>query len=244
MQNPYDALAGQVAVIPGGAGGLGSPVVQAFVAAGVRVAIPYRTERDWEKLVKAWPAHLDRALIVGSEVDVNSQRDMHEFVQYVLDKWGRLDILLNLTGGYAAGNPVEELDDMVWDGQLDSNLRTAFVAARACLPPMIAAGHGKIIMTSSRAAVSSAANAAAYGVSKAALNKLVEALADEGRARNIQVNAIMPSIIDTPANRKAMGDADYESWPKPEQLAQVLLFLASPASDLISGAAIPVYGRA
>lgn len=247
MRNPYAALHGQVALITGGSGQLGSVVAQAFLEVGVKVAIPFKSAHEWARVMMQIgrdATTLEYADLLGHEVDVANPYEFGEFVDIVAAKWGRLDILITTVGGYAAGDPVVSLTDEVWEGQIELNARTAFVAARACLPAMIEAGHGKIVMVSSRAAIDSGKHAAAYSISKAMVNKLVQAIAAEVRDDNIQVNAIMPSIIDTATNRNDATEEQWRNWPKAEQLADVLLFLASPASDLISGAAIPVYGKA
>ncbi len=245
MRNPYESMAGQVAIITGGSGQLGSAVTKAFMEVGVKVALPYRSPHEWERFCQDMGRDATQEFddLLGHEVDVANPYEFGEFVEMVTNKWGRLDILITTVGGYAAGDPVVSLTDEVWSGQIEINARTAFVAARAVLPAMVEAGHGKIVMTSSRAAVDTGKNAAAYSISKAMVNKLALAIADEVKDDNIQVNAVMPSIIDTPSNRKGIPNADFSKWPKPEQVADVLLFLASPASDLISGAAIPIYGR-
>ncbi len=246
MRNPYEGLAGQVAIITGGTGQLGTVVTKAFMEVGVKVALPYRSPHEWERFCQELGRDANGEFddLLGHEVDVASPYEFGEFVETVTGKWGRLDILITTVGGYAAGDPVVSLADEVWSGQIELNSRTVFVAARAVLPAMIEAGHGKIVMTSSRAAVDTGKNAAAYSISKAMVNKLALAIAEEVKDDNIQVNAVMPSIIDTPTNRKGIPNADFSKWPRAEQVADVLLFLASPASDLISGAAIPIYGRA
>lgn len=239
-------MAGQVAIITGGTGQVGSIVAKAFMDVGVKVALPYRSPHEWERFCQQQgrDASRDYDDLLGDEVDVANPYEFGAFVDTVTQKWGRLDLLITTAGGYGAGDPVVSLADEIWQGQIDTNARTAFVAARAVLPTMIEAGHGKIVMFSSRAAVDTGKNAAAYSISKAMVNKLALAIAEEVKGDNIQVNAIMPSIIDTPTNRKGIPNADFSTWPQPEQVADIVLFLASPASDLISGAAIPVYGRA
>jgi NAD(P)-dependent dehydrogenase (short-subunit alcohol dehydrogenase family) len=246
MRNPYASMAGQVAIITGGTGQVGSAVTKAFMEAEVKVALPYRSPHEWERFCQeiGRDATQEYDDLLGDEVDVANPYEFGEFVDTVTARWGRLDILVTLAGGYGAGDPVVSLSDEVWNGQIELNARTAFVAARACLPAMIEAGHGKIVMVSSRAAVDTGKNAAAYSISKAMVNKLVQAIAEEVKDDNIQVNAVMPSIIDTPANRKGIPNADFSNWPRAEQVAEVLLFLASSAADLISGAAIPIYGKA
>jgi NAD(P)-dependent dehydrogenase (short-subunit alcohol dehydrogenase family) len=156
---------------------------------------------------------------------------------------GRVDVLVNVVGGYAAGQPISELDAATWDHMMTLNLRSAFLMAKHAVRPMIAQDWGRIINFSARAARDTAANAGAYAVSKAGVLALTEVQAKEVLAHNITVNAVLPSIVDTAANRAAMPDADHAHWPKAEEIAGVVAFLASEAAGLISGAGIPVYGR-
>jgi NAD(P)-dependent dehydrogenase (short-subunit alcohol dehydrogenase family) len=155
-----------------------------------------------------------------------------------------LDSVVNVVGGYAAGHPVSELDIDVWDSQMNLNLKTAFLITKHAVKALTNKGGGSVVHISSRAALDKGVNSAAYSISKLGVLRLVEAAAEETKNHNVRVNAIMPSIIDTPANRNAMPDANYANWPKPEQIVKVIMFLTSPDAELISGAAIPVYGKA
>jgi NAD(P)-dependent dehydrogenase (short-subunit alcohol dehydrogenase family) len=152
--------------------------------------------------------------------------------------------VVNLIGGYTPPQPLAELDLSILRQQLDLNLLTAAVVTKHAMPLLGARGGGTIVHTSSRVAAQTGANGFAYSVSKLGVVRLVEAAAAEGRDHGVTVNCIMPSIIDTPANRAAMPDAQHDRWPKPAELAAVLAFLVSDDAALISGAAIPVFGRA
>jgi NAD(P)-dependent dehydrogenase (short-subunit alcohol dehydrogenase family) len=156
---------------------------------------------------------------------------------------GRVDVLVNVVGGYMAGQPIHELDASTWDVMLTLNLRTAFLMSKHAARLMIPNNWGRIINFSARAARDTAANAGAYAVSKAGVLALTEVQAREVLAFHITVNAILPSIVDTPANRQAMPKADFARWPKAEEVARVVRFLASDDAALISGAGIPVYGQ-
>lgn len=136
------------------------------------------------------------------------------------------------------------LPGRVWQGQLDSNLKTAVLASRAAVPHMIGRGGGAIVHVSSRPATQDGKNIAAYAAAKRALLQLTDAMAAELLEENITVNAVMPSTMDTPANRKAMPKADFSRWVRPEAIAKVILFLAGPDARIVSGAHVPVYGRA
>ncbi len=165
-------------------------------------------------------------------------------VRKVIESSGKIDVLLHLTGGFAGGKPVAQTDDTAWNRMLGLNLHTAIHMARAVLPHMLEAGKGRIVAIGSRTGVEPAAGLSAYGVSKAALIALVRTIAAEVRNSGVTANVILPSVIDTPANRTASPAADFTKWVQPESIARLLLFLASDAAADINGAVIPIYGRA
>jgi NAD(P)-dependent dehydrogenase (short-subunit alcohol dehydrogenase family) len=160
-----------------------------------------------------------------------------------LKRHGAVNALVNTVGGYAGGVKLWDLETNVFDRMLELNLRSGFVLARAVLPIMLQAGHGTIVNVAAKAAFEHGAGAAAYAASKAAAVALMDCLAEDTKGTGVRVNSILPSIIDTPANRRAMPDADFGPWPKPEEIAQVILFLSSDFAKSIHGAAIPVYGN-
>jgi NAD(P)-dependent dehydrogenase (short-subunit alcohol dehydrogenase family) len=151
--------------------------------------------------------------------------------------------VVNLIGGYTPPQSLSALDIAVLRQQLEVNLVTAAIVTKHAMPVLAAQAGGAIVHVSSRVAVQNGENGFAYSVSKLGVVRLVEAAAAEGREHGVRVNCIMPSIIDTPANRAAIPGADFDRWPKPAELAAVLSFLVSDDAALISGAAIPVYGR-
>lgn len=155
-----------------------------------------------------------------------------------------VDGLVHLVGGFGGGQPVAETSDEIWTKMLDLNLRSAYSIFRAVLPQMVKAGKGRIAAVGSRAALEPMANFAAYSVSKAALVTLVKTVALEVKEAGVTVNAILPSVIDTPANRAAMSSADPSKWVTPESIAGLLIWLLSDAARHVNGAAIPIYGRA
>ncbi len=226
----YDFSGGTV-VVAGATGALGGAVVRAYLESGARVVAVGRARH----------ADLpDTPALEFVPLDVRDEGAVGSF----FSRLDALDVLANVVGGYAAGQQVAELDLATLNEQLDLNLRTAFLLTKHALRRMQAQAEGKIVHVASRAAVESGKQAFAYSASKQAVVRLVEAAAAENREAGITVNCILPSIIDTPTNRAAMPGADHTRWPKPEELARVMLFLTSPDSALISGAAIPVYGRA
>jgi NAD(P)-dependent dehydrogenase (short-subunit alcohol dehydrogenase family) len=241
--NTYD-LSGRVVLVPGGTGGLGDAVVRGFVAAGASVVAA--SSRQQPESFEALRLQLGAAgeRLSYAQVNAGDESEVERLVQQVVDRHGRLDVLANLVGGWAAGQPVAELDLATWQRMLDLNLRTAFLLAKHAARPMIRQRWGRILHVSSRAAVAGRRNAAAYAIAKNGVLALAEIQAEELRDQHITVNAILPSIIDTPANRAGMPTADQSRWPRAGEVARVLLFLASDDAALISGAAIPVYGLA
>ena len=242
--NRYD-LRGRVAVITGGAGGVGQAVTQAFAVAGASVVVVEREEMRAH--AEEQMAHL--AAASGQHhsflaANVQDEASVEALVAAVEHEYQRLDILVNLVGGFTAGQPISELDLETWQRMQDLNLRSAFLTSKHASRAMIARRAGRILNISARGARSGRKNAAAYAVAKAGIITLTEVQAEELLELGITVNCILPSIIDTPANRAAMPKAKRDRWPTPEAVARVLVFLASDDAQLISGATIPVYGQA
>jgi len=176
-------------------------------------------------------------------VDVTDLAAVEQFVAGTVKKFGRIDVLVNAVGGYAGGTNLWEVDPRVYDQMLQLNLKAGFALAHAVVPVMIRQNRGWIVNVASKAAVDHGAGGALYAASKAGALALFDSLAAEVKAYNINVNSVLPSIIDTAANRAAMPQADFSKWPKPEEIARVILFLCSEEALVIHGAAIPVYGK-
>jgi NAD(P)-dependent dehydrogenase (short-subunit alcohol dehydrogenase family) len=225
----------KVVVIAGGTGALGRAVVDRFVEAGAKTIVPDRV------LPKEGRGNPKCEYFV---LDALHEDSVSQFFADLKSSHGGVEILVDVVGGYAAGQPVNELDLNVFEGQVELNLKSAFLLTKYAVRAMLEKGGGKIVLTASRAAVDKGENSFAYSVSKLGILRLVEAVAAENRKHNININAILPSIIDTPANREAMPTARHEIWPRPAQIASVIAFLVSEDAALISGAAIPVYGKA
>lgn len=241
IQNTYN-LTGRVALVPGGLGGLGAAVTQAFARAGAAVVVSGSQERaDQLASLKADLGDLAER-VTFTQANALEEDQVERLVWSTVERHGRLDILVNTIGGWAAGQPVTALDRATWRRMLDINLEAAFLLAKYAARPMQQQAWGRILHVSSRAARAGRRNAAAYAVAKNAVLALMEVQAEELRDAGITVNAILPSIIDTPANRASMPSGDFSRWPKAEDVAAVLLFLASEDASLISGASIPVYG--
>ena len=169
---------------------------------------------------------------------------MLDWFESIAEDRGGLDILVAAAGGFAGGKPAHETPWTVWQTQLDLNLKTAAIASRGAAREMVKRGRGAIVHVSSRPATQEGKNLAAYAASKRALLALTDAMAAELRDSGVTVNAVLPSTIDTEANRKASPNADFSRWVKPEEIARVILFLAGPDARIVSGAHVPVYGRA
>jgi NAD(P)-dependent dehydrogenase (short-subunit alcohol dehydrogenase family) len=234
-------FSGKTVLVAGGTGGLGNAVSLAFLEEGARVAVTYRKEEEYAALKKASGAKA--SALEGSLVDVTDERATTEFVAGLVARHGRLDGLVNTVGGYAGGITLWELEMKVFDAMLSLNLRSGYALARAALPAMLKQQHGSIVNVAAKAAFDHGAGAAAYAASKAAAVAMMDSLAADVKGTGVRVNSILPSIIDTATNRRAMPNADFASWPKPDEIAQVILFLCSDNAAVVHGAAIPVYGN-
>jgi len=228
----------RTALITGGTGGLGSAVTAEFVKAGWRVVVPWIVESELERL----DAHPDVKAVRADLFEPDSAREVAELA--ASDPTAPLGAVVNLVGGFAMGGRVHETPVEDFEQQLRLNLRPTYVASQAALPHLIAAGGGAIVCVSSRAALKPFPGAAGYVTAKAAVLAFVDALAAEYLADGIRVNAVLPSVIDTPANRRDMPKADHGKWVTPAEIAQAILFLCTDGSSVISGAHVPVYGRA
>jgi NAD(P)-dependent dehydrogenase (short-subunit alcohol dehydrogenase family) len=233
-------FSGKTVLVAGGTGGLGNAVSLAFLAEGASVVVTYRKEEEFAALKKAIGVE---AALEGSLVDVTDERATAELVSSIVARHGRLDALVNTVGGYVGGVTLWELETKVFDAMLSLNLRSGYALARAVLPAMLKQRHGSIVNVAAKAAFDHGAGASAYAASKAAAVAMMDSLAADVKGTGVRVNSILPSIIDTAVNRKAMPNADFASWPKPEEIAQVILFLCSDTAAVIHGAAIPVYGN-
>jgi NAD(P)-dependent dehydrogenase (short-subunit alcohol dehydrogenase family) len=234
-------FSGKTVLVAGGTGGLGQAVSLAFLEEGARVVATYRKEEEYAALKKA--AGRKAAELEGSVVDVTDECATAEIVGGIVARHGVLDVLVNTVGGYVGGVALWDLETKVFDTMLSLNLRSGYALARAVLPPMLEQRRGAIVNVAAKAAFDHGAGAAAYAASKAAAVAMMDSLAADLKGKGVRVNSILPSIIDTAVNRKAMPNADYSSWPKPEEIAQVILFLCSDNAAVVHGAAVPVYGN-
>jgi NAD(P)-dependent dehydrogenase (short-subunit alcohol dehydrogenase family) len=230
-------LTGRVAIVSGGTGALGQSVTTRLLSSGATVWVPYIVPAELESLKSRLGSSAGTRLRCV-HADVTDENAFGEVVRAVRDTHGRIDILVNGVGGFAVGD-LGSISLVDWDRMLKLNLTSAVIGCRGVLPVMTAAGFGRIVNISSRAVITPAGGFIAYTVAKAAVITLTEALAKEV-PHGITVNAVLPSTMDTPANRQAMPDADRSTWVSTDAVAEAITFLASDAGGGISGAAIPV----
>jgi NAD(P)-dependent dehydrogenase (short-subunit alcohol dehydrogenase family) len=231
----------KVVLVAGGTGGLGRAVSSAFLEEGAKVVVTYRNQKEFEALRSA--AGANGSSLEGRSADVTDEAAVRQLINAVLSKYGRLDALVNTVGGYVGGVNLWETDPKLFDQMLTLNIRSGYVLARAVVPAMLKQKRGAIVNIAAKAAVDHAAGAAAYAASKAGAVAMMDSLAAEVKGTGVRVNSILPSIIDTEINRKAIPKADFANWPKPEDIARVILFLCSDEAKVIHGASMPVYGE-
>jgi len=231
----------KVVLVTGASGNLGAATARAFFQAGATLVLLARKLDSLDEMIPELSDSSERFLTIP--VDMTNPESVQDAVTQVIEVFGQIDVLVNTVGGYRAGAPVHETPLETWDGMLNLNARTAFIASQTVVPHMLENQAGKIVNIGARPGLQGRKNMAAYGASKSAVIRLTESMAAELKDQNINVNCILPGTIDTPQNRQAMPKADYDKWVTPEAIAQVILFLASNLADPINGAAIPVYGR-
>jgi NAD(P)-dependent dehydrogenase (short-subunit alcohol dehydrogenase family) len=223
---------GKVVVVTGALGALGKVVASVAQARGARVA-------GVDHAHAQTPATPTRIELGG--VDLSDAAQAKQAIDAVASHFGRLDALINIAGGFAF-ETVAEGDSKTWQRMYALNVATALNASRAALPHLAGSGTGRIVNIGAMGALQAGAGMGAYAASKAGVHRLTEALAAEWKGK-ITVNAVLPSIIDTAANRTSMPTADFATWVRPQELAEVILFLASDAASAVTGALIPVSGR-
>lgn len=230
-------MAGRTVMITGAAGNLGQAVAQAFARNGDTLVLVGRSR---EGLARRFGEEGPQRLLLAA--DLLQQAQVDAAVARADAECGGVDVLCNLAGGFTMGQPVHATADADWQRMQDLNVRTLLHGTRAVVPGMLRRGRGKIVNVGAHAALRGAAHMGAYIAAKAEVMRLTETMAAELRAQGINVNCVLPSIIDTPENRAAMPDADPARWVAPAQLADVIAFLASDAAAAVHGACIPVTG--
>ena len=232
------AIRNRVVIVTGGSGALGQAITQRFLREGDTVCVPWIVDRERERLERSVDA-TTRPRLRLEQCDVADDAAMARLVSGVVEQHGRVDVLVSAVGGFAMGDLVQT-DRALWDQMLLMNLTTQYVAAHAVLPHMLTARSGRIVAVASRAVLTPSAGLIAYTVSKAAVITFVQTLAIETRAHGVTVNAVLPSTMDTPANRAAMPDADPKAWVPVEAVADAIAYLAAPTSSQVTGTLLAI----
>ena len=230
------------AIITGGTGALGTEIAKVFLEDGFQIAVTYIFDHEVDPFLEQITGFEQQTNL--HQVDITDQSEVQEFVATVINQLEGIDVVANIAGGFIGGPSVAEMDAEKWDLMMNLNLKSVFLMCKAVLPHMIGRGQGKIVNVSARAGLAGIAGMSAYCVSKGGVRTLTESIAEEVKEKGININAIMPSIIDTQANRQSMPKADFSKWVSPRQIAKVVRFLVSEDAQIINGAAIPVYGQA
>jgi NAD(P)-dependent dehydrogenase (short-subunit alcohol dehydrogenase family) len=231
----------RVVAVAGGTGGLGRAVSLAFLEDNARVVVTYRKQEELDSLKTLAGGNGSR--LEGYIVDVTDESEAGKFIEGIVARHGRLDAMVNTVGGYTGGVKLWELDTKAFEQMLALNLRSGYALSRAAVRVMLKQGSGAIVNVAAKAALDHSAGAAAYAASKAAAVAMIDSLAEDLKGTGIRANSVLPSIIDTEANRKAMPKADFAKWPKPEDIARVIVFLCGDGAKVIHGAAVPVFGN-
>lgn len=228
----------QVVMITGAAGNLGEATARAFQAAGAKLALVDNRADRLDKLFADWAENV----YFLPSVDITNADAVLAMAEKAREHYGRIDILVNVAGGFRMGPPLHETDPATWDLMMNLNAKSVLLTANAVVPGMVAQGSGRVVNVAARAS-SGKANMGPYIAAKSAVIRLTETMSAELRHQGINVNCILPGTIDTPQNRNAMPNADFDKWVPPAALADVILFLCSPAARAVTGAAMPVVGR-
>ena len=230
-----------VAVVTGGTGGLGRALLPYLIRRNFKIAVTYLIPEEARKLEDA--VGLDEDQLMLRRCDCTDAEAVESVMKEAAETFGGINVVAALVGGWAGGRDLAETDTVRFDRMIDLNLRSTFYTLRAALPHMRDADWGRLIAIGSRAAIENPTGQAAFNASKAAVMSMIQSLATELDDTNLTANVLVPSVIDTQATRAALPYADYKHWPKPSEIAAVLDFLLSPASAVINGATIPVYGK-
>lgn len=237
----------KVILVTGGTGALGRIVSRSFLNQSPKaMVVTYRTGKESLKRSTQLINVSGQSTVIPTSIefvktDITKEEEIKNLISIIIESHGRIDILVNVVGSYIGGKSVIELEESDWDKMIDINLKSAFLISKHVIPLMISNHYGKIVHISSLAGAKADGNDSAYAASKAGLIRFVESASKEVRKSNININCILPSIIDTEANRTAIPTADFSKWINPEDLANVIMFLCSDDSKIINGSAIPIY---
>lgn len=235
MDVTYD-FSKKVVVITGGTGALGAMLVKKFLNSGAVTISSFHNEKEADKL------KMENSKVELVELDILQEEQLLKTIPNLVKKFGTIDILVNVVGGYLGGTSINDLSESEWDAMINLNLKSAFLITKHVIPVMISRKGGSIVHISSRTGQKSEGGDSAYAASKAGLIRFVESAAQEFKDSGININCILPTTIDTEANRKAMPNADFSKWLSTEDLSNVILFLCSSGAHVINGSAIPTYG--
>jgi NAD(P)-dependent dehydrogenase (short-subunit alcohol dehydrogenase family) len=230
----------QVVIVTGAAGNLGTAIARAFNSAGANLVLVDRRTGRLAELIPDLAKSSDHFMAEG--IDLIELNAVERMASETLQRFGQINVLVNTAGGFRAGTAVHETSLDTWDFLINLNAKTVLVSSKAIIPYMLQQGSGKIINISARRGLTGGTKMGANSASKCAVMRLTESMAAELKQQNINVNCILPGTIDTPQNRLDTPEANFNRWVPPEAIADVILFLASPAARAIHGAAIPVYG--
>lgn len=230
----------RVALVTGGTGALGSAVTLDLLSLGARVAVPYRSQEEFENLTRS--AKKREEALYGDKADLTRGEEIAKLVAAVIERWGKLDYVVAVAGGFAAGKSYET-DERTWDHMFNLNLRSVYLLTRAVVPIMIRQNFGRIVTVSSGSILhGGGAGIAAYAISKSAVLRLSEILAGELKDFDIHVHCILPGTMDTEANRKAMPEADFSKWVKTQDVARVIRSLLGEEFRAVRSVSVPVLG--
>jgi NAD(P)-dependent dehydrogenase (short-subunit alcohol dehydrogenase family) len=238
----------KVIIVTGGTGALGGILIKSFLNCHPKaIVITYRSEKEMQELKADLFNSFEQSSKISTSLefiktDVTKDDEIKKLISNIFEKYGQIHILVNVVGGYIGGKNITELDELDWDKMIGINLKTAFLISRHVIPIMITNRYGKLVHVSSRTGIRAEGNDSAYAASKSGLIRFVESVSQEVKNSNININCILPTIIDTEANRRAMPNADFTRWINPGDLSNVILFLCSDDSKIINGSAIPTYG--
>ncbi len=235
-----ELLRDKVVLITGATGALGSVVAQVFAETGARLALTSTSADDLQRLAQSLLLSAEDVFTVPA--DVTEEEEVRTLVEAVEEHFGALHVLLNTVGMWRGGAPVQDVAVGTWERTLAVNLRSAFLLSKWVLPHLLEQGWGRIVHIGSKAAVEPRGKRAAYAVAKRGVVTLTEVIADEIKGNGVTVNVILPSIIDTEANRELFSDPNVDDWVPPERIAELMKFLCSDAGASVNGALLPIYG--
>jgi NAD(P)-dependent dehydrogenase (short-subunit alcohol dehydrogenase family) len=231
------SLKGKTAVVTGGTGALGTAVVRRFLDEGMIVIATYRDPKELVRLPDSGHAHLS-----ALQADVTKESDVRKLFENAVQEMERIDVLVNTVGGFLPRKSIADLTADEWDGMMNINLRSTFLCSREALRLMKNQSYGRIINISAMVGLNPSAGRSAYAISKSAVSLLTDIAGQEQKGSGITINAIAPSIIDTPANRQSMPNEEYRRWVQPDHIADIICYLCSDAASDVTGTTVKAFG--